>query len=145
MDGWLDEWIDGWEIKWMIGWRCYQTKFGSTCRKHSKTNVLILGCNEGKCSSYCKVPSREYRQFVLKDGTTLRAFGKGFLKVRWRRGMRVSDHLMCIPLTDWWWGHHVVFQESTWSTWFQPSWGPRAGDQHAVNFFYLVWVLVATK
>ena len=59
---------------------CYQTKLGSTCWKRGKTNVLILGCNEGKCSIYCKVPSREYRQFVLKDGTTLRVFRKGFLK-----------------------------------------------------------------
>ena len=60
-------------------WGCYQTKLGSTCRKHSKTNVLILGCNEGKCSIYCKVPSREYGQFVLKDGFLPWGFsGKGF-------------------------------------------------------------------
>ena len=37
-------------------------------------------------------------------------------------------------------------QESAISvSWLQSSWGPSAGDQHAVNFFYLVAVSVSAK
>ena len=37
-------------------------------------------------------------------------------------------------------------QESAISvSWLQSSWGPSAGDQHAVNFFHLVAVSVSAK
>ena len=29
---------------------------------HSKTNLLTLGCDGGKCSIYCRAPSKESRQ-----------------------------------------------------------------------------------
>ena len=32
----------------------------------SKANILILGCGEGKCNIYCRAPSNESRQLVLK-------------------------------------------------------------------------------
>ena len=35
-------------------------------RACSKTNLLTLGRDEGKCSVYCRAPSKESRQLVLK-------------------------------------------------------------------------------
>ena len=37
---------------------CYQTELGSPRPRHSKANLLIPSCGEGKYSIYCRAPSK---------------------------------------------------------------------------------------
>ena len=39
----------------------------------------------------------------------------------------------------------MLWESQSSTFWFQPAWGLRAGDQHAVNFLHLVRVLVSAK
>ena len=66
----------------------FRTKSGplSAC---SKANLLTVGCDEGKCSIYCRVPCKESRQLALK-----------VLKVRMKGVWSAHGHS-----SDWWWRH----------------------------------------
>ena len=48
----------------------------------SKANLLTLGCGERESSVYCRLPSKEGRQLVLKGSQLLEAFRERFLKTR---------------------------------------------------------------
>lgn len=57
---------------------CYETEPGFTRPNCSKTNLLTLGSGEGKYSLYCRVPSKENRQLLLKRPEPPMASGKCF-------------------------------------------------------------------
>ena len=109
----------------------------------SKASLPTLGCGEGSCSFYCKLPSKDSRQLVLKRPELPYGFQGKVFKDRLREGgCGVCDQLADILLIGWWWGN----QESTSSTfWFQLVWGLRACGQRTDNFFYLVGVLASVK
>ena len=47
--------------------------------KHSKANLLMLGCGDGKCSVYCRCQTRSMEQLMLKSPELLDGFpGKVF-------------------------------------------------------------------
>ena len=76
---------------------CYLTKLGSTLLPHSKATLLTLGCGEGKHSVYCRAPSKENRQLVLKRPKLPSGFqGRFFLKAIF--GVRVAA---CGLSSDW--------------------------------------------
>ena len=61
------------------------------------------GCSEGKLSAYCRAPSEDNGQFLLKrpelpDGIQGSVFKGNTRGV----GFRVSDQLMDTLLTGWW-------------------------------------------
>ena len=47
----------------------------------TKANLLILSCIEGKCSVYCRVPSKESRQLGFKRPNSLKVFWLGGLSL----------------------------------------------------------------
>jgi len=53
---------------------------------HSKTNLLTLGCDGGKCSIYCRAPSKESRQLELKRPELPVGFQGEVFKDRVREG-----------------------------------------------------------
>ena len=74
-----------------LAWVCLPT--------WSKDNLLTPGCGDGKCSVYCRAPSKESRQLVLKrpDGFQ----GKVFKDRVRERGCGVHDQLLDILLIGW--------------------------------------------
>ena len=70
---------------------------------HSKANLLTLGCGEEKCSVYCRAPSKESRQLVLKRPELPEGFQGKVFKNRMREGCcGVCDQLVDILLIGWW-------------------------------------------
>ena len=55
---------------------------------HSKTNLVVPGCGEGKCSIYCKAPRKEYRRLIFKRPDISSGFQESILKGKMRE--RVS-------------------------------------------------------
>lgn len=57
-------------------------RFASTesLSAHSKASLLTPGCGEGQCGVYCRAPSEESSQLVLKNSQM--AFRKRFFKGR---------------------------------------------------------------
>ena len=54
----------------------------------SKANLLTPGYGEGKYSAYCRAPSKENGQLMLKRPKLPNGFqGRGFKKPVWRRGL----------------------------------------------------------
>lgn len=49
---------------------------------HSKANPLTLGCGEGKCSVYCRVPSKESKWLVLRRPKLPKGFQEKVFKDR---------------------------------------------------------------
>ena len=92
---------------------------------------------------YCRAPSNESRQLVLKRPKLPDGFQGKVFKDRVREGGRgLCDPLVDILLIGWWWSN----RESASSTfWFQLVWDLRAGGQHTVNFFHLVGVSASAK
>lgn len=71
--------------------------------RHSKANLLTLGHGEGKCNVYCKVPSQESRQLVLKRPILLHGFQGNVFKDGIReQGCAVHDQLVDILVIGWW-------------------------------------------
>ena len=69
----------------------------------SKANLLTLGFDEGKCSIYCRAPSKESRELVLKRPPNPQSLsGKGFSRQGEGGGFGVCDQLMDILLIGWW-------------------------------------------
>ena len=69
----------------------------------SKTNLLTPGCGEGKYSVYCRVPSKENKQLVLKRPELPNGFQGRVFKSNIRGvGCRVPDQLVDVPLIAWW-------------------------------------------
>ena len=57
-------------------WVCFPT--------HSKANLLIPGCGEGKCSIYCRAPRKESRQLAFKRPKLPEGFQEKVFKDRVR-------------------------------------------------------------
>ena len=71
---------------------------------HSKANLLTPGFGEGKCSVYCRVPSKESRATRAQNTQTyLMSFSKAFLKARWGRwrGRRVTGYVISSCTSLW--------------------------------------------
>ena len=73
------------------------TKLGSFAS--SEVNLLTQGCGEGKCSVYCRAPSKESRQPVLKRHQLPDGFQRKGFKDKVREGSgAVCDQLVNILL-----------------------------------------------
>ena len=80
----------------------------------SKANLLTLGCAEGKCSIYYRVPVKESRQLVLKrpefpDGFQGKVFNQGEGGV-----CGAHDQLVNIFLIGWWCGKWESASSTFW-------------------------------
>ena len=57
-----------------------KTKLGPCSSPCRKANLLTLGCGEGKCSVYCKVPDKENVWLTLKKPRTPEGFQPNVFK-----------------------------------------------------------------
>ena len=84
-------------ILFFFCYRCDQTWVCSLV--HSRANLLTPSCGEGKCSLYCRAPSKKYRKLELKSPTpqwfSVKSFqrqgeGEGQQRIRWLDGITDS-------------------------------------------------------
>ena len=99
----------------MLDWifkLCYQTELESACLMHSKANLLIPSCGEGKYSIYCRHQARSTAAHAQKSRTPWRLSSlippqEAFLKTIFGgEGFRMNE----LRLIGWWWGNRVVFR-----------------------------------
>lgn len=76
----------------------YQTNLRSICPKHSKANLPMLGCDEGKDSICCKTSS-EF-ELMLKKPDSPMPFREVFLKASGGRGLW-GAWSACVHSSDW--------------------------------------------
>lgn len=71
----------------------------------STASLLTLSCGEERYSIFCKAsntePNKEHGQLMLKRLELLLPFREGFLRQDERKGCRVPDQLIDIPLIGW--------------------------------------------
>ena len=99
----------------MLDWifkLCYQTELESASLMHSKANLLIPSCGEGKYSIYCRHQARSTAAHAQKSRIPWRLSSlippqEAFLKTIFGgEGCRMNE----LRLIGWWWGNRVVFR-----------------------------------
>ena len=76
--------------------------------KCSKANLLILGCNEGNYSIYCRHQVRRIGSTCSKDPNPMMALKEGALKAVWGRGLQDAQFLDRLA-SRWIFKHHQPF------------------------------------
>ena len=111
----------------------------------SKANLLTPGYSAGKYSIYCRVPSKENRQLMLKRPNSLMAFRQGDISGSIRAEGQWSAHghssLVCDEVIGWCFGNLN----------HQPSGSNQSGvyvlccGQNVVNILHWVGILASAK